>query len=499
MAPRVACRWLGVVAMSMAVAQATAEPDTAADDKSEVQQTLNDFDKLQKNDAGNELFVLATNFLLYIALVILTILLQKMYFPHTVPDEDHPAQVVAPDEEEMTEPMVPLNKGVPLDDLPDQLEPEKLEVEGKPMMRRSSSLSDLAAFIDFQNFNQERMTKKQVLGRLFNCAVGLNVSFLVWGILQERMLTRPYNGEYFSSSYGLVFLNRLGGFIISGIMLYAFKPPHTSAVVYEFSFPSVSNMLSSWTQYEALKYVSFPTQMLFKCFKLVPIMLMGKFLGNKSYPAYDYVVCFMIGFGIAIFMVSTEDMEFGTDSIGTPETWSGTICGMMLLCFFLVFDSFTGQWQSRMFSRHQDLSPFHMMFAVNTFSMIFSFITLVHTKELEQFVEFVMRHPEMHFHVMIFSICSTVGQLYIFQTIRNFGAVVFAIIMNTRIILSIVFSCVIYSHPISSQGSFGLFIVFASIAYRIKRKTQGRELIRWRTHISHGSEWFHEVHEHLDM
>ena len=85
-----------------------------------------------------------------------------MYFPHTVPDEDHPAAVAPPDEEEMTEQTMPLNKGVPLDDLPDQLEPEKLEVEGKPMMRRSSSLSDLAAFIDFQNFNQERMTKKQV-------------------------------------------------------------------------------------------------------------------------------------------------------------------------------------------------------------------------------------------------------------------------------------------------------------------------------------------------
>ena len=54
-------------------------------------------------------------------------------------------------------------------------------------------------------------------------------------------------------------------------------------------------MLSSWCQYEALKYVSFPTQMLFKCFKLAPIMLMGKFLGNKDYPVYDYLVAIMIG------------------------------------------------------------------------------------------------------------------------------------------------------------------------------------------------------------
>lgn len=34
----------------------------------------------------------------------------------------------------------------------------------------------------------------------------------------------------------------------------------SKALAYEYSFPAVSNMLSSWCQYEALKYVTFPTQ-----------------------------------------------------------------------------------------------------------------------------------------------------------------------------------------------------------------------------------------------
>ncbi|CAN0363362.1 unnamed protein product, partial [Ectocarpus sp. 13 AM-2016] len=36
--------------------------------------------------------------------------------------------------------------------------------------------------------------------------------------------------------------------------------PRSKALAYEYSFPAVSNMLSSWCQYEALKYVTFPTQ-----------------------------------------------------------------------------------------------------------------------------------------------------------------------------------------------------------------------------------------------
>ena len=105
-------------------------------------------------------------------------------------------------------------------------------------------------------------------------------------------------------------------------------------------------MLSSWCQYEALKYVSFPTQMLFKCFKLFPIMVMGKLLGNKNYPSYDYGVAAAIGVGIAVFSVATEDLEIGQDAIGEIENVGGTVCGIVLLLFFLVFDSFTGQYLS---------------------------------------------------------------------------------------------------------------------------------------------------------
>lgn len=43
-------------------------------------------------------------------------------------------------------------------------------------------------------------------------------------------------------------------------VFWGFYPPRSKALAYEYSFPAVSNMLSSWCQYEALKYVTFPTQ-----------------------------------------------------------------------------------------------------------------------------------------------------------------------------------------------------------------------------------------------
>ena len=241
--------------------------------------------------------------------------------------------------------------------------------------------------------------------------------------------------------------------------------------------------------------------MLFKCFKLVPVMIMGKFLGQRDYPLYEYGVAASVGVGIAIFIAGTEDLKvtWGQDAYGFSETPGATWTGILLLLLFLVFDSFTGQWQSRMFQRQPDISPFHMMFAVNTFSMIFSLITLVHTHEFEPACSFVYSHPQMHFHLIVFTVTATLGQLFIFQTIKNFGAVVFAITMNTRIILSILLSCFIYNHDVGASGYLGLFIVFSSIAYRIKRKMQGTRLVTWRVDSEKEMEVFHEWHVHCDM
>ena len=228
-------------------------------------------------------------------------------------------------------------------------------------------------------------------------------------------------------------------------------------------------------------------------------MLMGKLLGNKSYPQYDYIVALLIGAGITMFMTSTDGLRFDIDAYGVEV--SGAWTGIMLLFLFLFFDSFTSQFQSRMFQRHRDLSMVEMMFATSAFSTVLSFVTLVHTKELYPAMEFAMQHSEIHWHFLLFSVCSTIGQLFIFYTIKNFGAVVFTLIMTTRILLSIALSCVLYGHKVTATGFFGLLLVMAAVLYRIRKKAQGQQLIKWQGMDDNAKahELVQEWHEHVDM
>ncbi|KAL7574939.1 hypothetical protein ACA910_010763 [Epithemia clementina (nom. ined.)] len=457
--------------------------------------------------AEAELYLLATNFLLYVAMVLIATMVAKIYFPETLQrssSSTHRARSFSyrmaeiPKEEDME---YYGSDGEEDDDVEDDSEVlDSDDDEETKVLRRQPSRKRSSFFLE--EFTQESLTKAQVLQRLVFCSLMLNLTFVTWGVIQERMLTRKYpryTGEYFTYSYALVFTNRFWTLIMSTMLLYYMKPRQSrTTVIYEYSFPSISNMLSSWCQYEALRYVSFPATTLFKAFKLAPVMLMGKILGNKSYPQHDYVVALLIGAGITMFMTSTDDLRFGYDIYGDEVNAAWT--GIMLLFLFLFFDSFTSQFQSRMFQHHRDLSMVELMFATSAFSTILSFVTLVHTKELYPALSFVMQHSEIHLHFLLFSVCSTIGQLFIFYTIKNFGAVVFTLIMTTRILLSIALSCVLYGHKVTATGFFGLLLVMAAVLYRIWKKAQGQQLIKWQgMDDNKAHELVQEWHEHGDM
>ena len=64
----------------------------------------------------------------------------------------------------------------------------------------------------------------------------------------------------FKDSQFLVFVNRIMAFAVALLCIMAIKQPRHKAPLYKYSYCSFSNILSSWCQYEALKFISFPTQ-----------------------------------------------------------------------------------------------------------------------------------------------------------------------------------------------------------------------------------------------
>lgn len=162
------------------------------------------------------------------------------------------------------------------------------EIELEPLLK--SQPSDINKLDDLEEGREGSSTivekNKHVfqLLKLAFCFSGLQLSYLSWGIVQEHIMTHQYkNGRFISSTF-LVFANRLLALIVSLIIVVFQKSsnPELSVIkdvpFYYYAPASLSNTLSSWAQYEALKYVSFPTQVLSKSCKIIPVMLVSKLI-----------------------------------------------------------------------------------------------------------------------------------------------------------------------------------------------------------------------------
>ena len=139
------------------------------------------------------------------------------------------------------------------------------------------------------------------------CGGGILFFFLAYGLLQEKIMTTPWEegGPLFKQSAYLVLSNRIIAVIVSASLLwYTNGSFQAVAPFYSYFGISISNTIATFCQYEALKYVSFPTQTLGKCGKTIPVLILGTLLGGKKYGRSDVLICVMITIGCSVFVLT---------------------------------------------------------------------------------------------------------------------------------------------------------------------------------------------------
>merc|ERR550534_3164189 len=138
--------------------------------------------------------------------------------------------------------------------------------------------------------------------------------------------------------------------------------------------------------------------------------------------------------------------------------------GMLLICLYIAADSFTSNWQERIYKTYP-IHSFQMMVGVNMFSATISLCLCA--PRMWDVQLFCQDHPAVLLHMVLMSSCSAIGQLFIFYTIKKFGAVVFATAMTSRSILSVLISISIFGHTITPIGAFGLCISFSGLIWKV--------------------------------
>lgn len=200
------------------------------------------------------------------------------------------------------------------------------------------------------------------------CFFGLQISYVLWGMMQESIMNTKFKPTssspdgFFPSAIFCVFSNRFLAIIISAaICLIKHRTLTSAAPFLSFTPCAVSNTLSSWAQYQALSYVGFSLQTIFKSTKVLPVMLMGYILKKTKYNFIDYFEAIGITFGVLIFSFSNDNQA---------TTISAEVIGILLLSLYVLSDSFTAQWQSTIYRDYGKIDQFQMMFGVNLSAII---------------------------------------------------------------------------------------------------------------------------------
>uniref|UniRef100_A0A7S2UAC2 Sugar phosphate transporter domain-containing protein n=1 Tax=Attheya septentrionalis TaxID=420275 RepID=A0A7S2UAC2_9STRA len=316
---------------------------------------------------------------------------------------------------------------------------------------------------------------KQAFKFLF-CFIGLQASYLTWGYMQELIMTTTFNatprcpdGRFPSAAFA-VFSNRFLAIIVAMI---AVKIKHGSvfannaAPLLSFTPCAFSNTMSSWSQYASLKYVSFPVQTIFKSSKIIPVMIMGRILKGTVYPNQQYGEAALITAGVAIFSIASKSSDKNSPT---------EIVGLLFLLMYITFDSFTAQWQDKIYQKYgrANVDPYQMMLGVNTSAICITTAGLIFSGDFPVVYEFLQANPAVLQYNIITAITSASGQLCIYYTIKEFGPIAFTIIMTTRQMISICISAVLFDHAISAKALVGAAIVFGVLFFQIRKKYYAR-------------------------
>jgi len=291
-------------------------------------------------------------------------------------------------------------------------------------------------------------------------AAGIIGTLLVYGVLQERIMTQPYGNEgaMFTDSVFLVLCNRIFNAIFAITMMCILGEGKLwSAPLWKYAAISLSNVYASTCQYEALKYVSFPVQMLGKSFKMMPVMVWGIIVSGKRYSVTDWLIAGAVTGGVTEFLMTGPIASHGHE--GT------SVKGLLLLVLFLALDGFTSTFQEQLFKEYKT-SKYNQMLYINGASCLVSSVTLVLGGGFARAFAFIGQYPRLFADAMTLSAAAVAGQWFIYSQVKEFGALVFAATMNVRQVVSILVSYVTYGHAITGLQVLGLFMVFAALFYK---------------------------------
>jgi UDP-galactose transporter B1 len=202
--------------------------------------------------------------------------------------------------------------------------------------------------------------------------------------------------------------------------------------------------------------VSFPVATLAKSSKMVPVMVGSLLLGKAKYTFWEYLRVGMIVGGTALVSMS-----------GKSKGGASTTMGLAFLVAALACDGVVGGTQKSMkkalAEKGMKEKNFEMQFLTNLYMVLTAIAFTAAFGEFGPGLSFMASNPGVLKDIVLFSLCSAVGQAFIFFTISTFDPLVCTTVTTTRKVFSVLLSIFTKGHQLNSMGWSGIGIACGGI------------------------------------
>ncbi|XP_066155080.1 adenosine 3'-phospho 5'-phosphosulfate transporter 2 [Euwallacea fornicatus] len=318
-----------------------------------------------------------------------------------------------------------------------------LDLAPRPEKLRTSILC-----LDITNFSE---TLQFLL-----CSIAVFVFYLLYGYMQELIFTlkdfKPY-GWYLT-------LIQFGFYTIFGLIEIKIRGIQKRRIpIRTYFLLALLTLGTMGLSNSSLGYLNYPTQVIFKCCKLIPVLAGGILIQGKRYGPLDFLAALLMCVGLTLFTLADSKLQPNFNTTGI------TMISLALLC-----DAIIGNVQEKNMKAYEALNAEVVLYSY-ALGFVYLFTVMLFTGDFMAGAAFFGQEPYTFYgYAFIFSVTGYLGIQVVLTLVRTTGAFAAVTVTTMRKAVTIIISFMFFSKPFTLQYLWSGCIVVLGIYINVYSK-----------------------------
>jgi len=202
----------------------------------------------------------------------------------------------------------------------------------------------------------------------------------------------------------------------------------------------------------SLGYLNYPTQVIFKCCKLIPVLVGSILIQGKKYGVLDFIAASFMCIGLILFTLTDSKVQPNFDTFG-----------IAMISVALLFDAVIGNVQEVAMKKYKSTNTEMVLYSYSIGSVYIFFIVLL-SGQFGSAVTFCSENiVKTYGYALMFSLTGYLGIQAVLLLVKLSGAFVAVTVTTMRKALTITLSFIFFSKPFAFQYLWAGLLVLIGI------------------------------------